>query len=151
MPRSVKDLRQFTAAIHVFFSIILASALDQLSIASTNLADAHNAQHFWDFYSSQKKRITITLSVARAPVQNGRIKNVLFVTKSIYYKCCFWGVFRVIACDFQYKTAPFFVVQASISFLLCHLIKNLRHLPPTTTRIQVNIFRLTNAITKWDL
>ena len=108
MPRSVKDLRQFTAAIHVFFSIILASALDQLSIASTNLADAHNAQHFWDFYSSQKKRITITLSVARAPVQNGRIKNVLFVTKSIYYKCCFWGVFRVIACDFQYKTAPFF-------------------------------------------
>ena len=31
MPRSVKDLRQFTAAIHVFFSIILASALESSS------------------------------------------------------------------------------------------------------------------------
>ena len=109
MPRSVKDLRQFTAAIHVFFSIILASALESSSQQHQQIWLMLIMHNIFGTSTLAKKSGSQSHSASLAhPVQNGRIKNVLFVTKSIYYKCCFWGVFRVIACDFQYKTAPFF-------------------------------------------
>ena len=68
----------------------------------TNLAaaaaTAHNAFLVVKKTGSQ---FEAQLSLAR---QAAKKKLVVFVTKSIYYKC-FWGVFRVIACDFRDKTA----------------------------------------------
>ena len=80
------------------FDSLITTVHYNTELRLTNLAAAAATAH--NAFLVVKK----TGSQFEAQLSLGQKKLVVFVTKSIYYKC-FWGVFRVIACDFRDKTA----------------------------------------------
>ena len=79
------------------FDTLITTVHYNTELRLTNLAAAATAHNAFLVVKKTGSQFEAQLSL-------GQKKLVVFVTKSIYYKC-FWGVFRVIACDFRDKTA----------------------------------------------
>ena len=82
--------------------------------AFSNKSDAHNAFSDSLYYKKMGSQLQERERELQRRAKNAALFVILRRPKSIYYQC-FWGVFRVIACDFSRFVQFFWVVFFSSS------------------------------------